>query len=75
MVTPDVSEVSDSNVRRGGRHFTVVELRLNGDGEGEGKMSIAAKISGNNVLNLIELEDYASQPVRLLAVLSDRRPT
>jgi hypothetical protein len=55
--------------------FTVVELRLNADGEGEGKMSIAAKISGNKALNLIELEDYASQPVRLLGVRSDRRPT
>jgi hypothetical protein len=41
----------------------------------EGKMSIAAKISGNKELNLIELEDYASQPVRLLGVRSDRRPT
>ena len=55
--------------------FTVIELRLNADGEGEGKMSIAAKISGNKALNLIDLEDYASQPVRLLAVRSERRPT
>jgi hypothetical protein len=55
--------------------FTVIELRLNPDGEGEGKMSIAAKISGNKSLNLIDLEDYASQPVRLLAVRSERRPT
>jgi hypothetical protein len=55
--------------------FTVIELRLNRDGEGEGKMSIAARISGNNALNLIELEDYANQPVRLLGVRSDRRPT
>lgn len=55
--------------------FTVIELRLNRDGEGEGKMSIAARISGNKALNLIELEDYANQPVRLLGVRSDRRPT
>jgi hypothetical protein len=38
-------------------------------------MSIADRISGNKSLNLIELEDYANQPVRLLGVRSDRRPT
>ena len=27
--------------------FTLIELRLNRDGEGEGKMSIATKITGN----------------------------
>jgi hypothetical protein len=50
--------------------FTLIELRLNRDGEGEGKMSIATKITGNREFNLIELEDYATQPVRLMAVRS-----
>ena len=31
-------------------------------------MSIATKITGNREFNLIELEDYATQPVRLMAV-------
>jgi hypothetical protein len=52
--------------------FTLIELRLNRDGEGEGKMSIATKITGNREFNLIELEDYATQPVRLMAVRSSR---
>jgi hypothetical protein len=55
--------------------FTVIELRMDVAGEGEGKLSIAAKITGNKQLNVIELEDYGSQPVRLLGVRSDRRPT
>jgi hypothetical protein len=52
--------------------FTLIELRLNRDGEGEGKMSIATKITGNRAFNLIELEDYATQPVRLVAVRSSK---
>jgi hypothetical protein len=55
--------------------FTLIELHLNRDGEGEGKMSIATKITGNKEFNLIELEDYATQPVRLMAIRSSRRPT
>jgi hypothetical protein len=55
--------------------FTLIELRLNRDGEGEGKMSIATKIIGDREKNLIELEDYASQPVRLMNVRSERSTT
>ena len=55
--------------------FTLIELRLNREGEGEGKMSIAAKITGNKEFNLIELEDYATQPVRLMAVRGSKLPT
>lgn len=55
--------------------FTLIELRLNREGEGEGKMSIATRITGNREFNLIELEDYARQPVRLMAVRSSKPPT
>jgi hypothetical protein len=55
--------------------FTLIELRLNRDGEGEGKMSIATRITGNRELGLIELEDYALQPVRLMNVRSAKEPT
>jgi hypothetical protein len=54
--------------------FTLIELRVNRDGEGEGKMSIATKVIGNKALNLIELEDYANQPVRLMGVRTERPP-
>jgi hypothetical protein len=55
--------------------FTLIELRLNRDGEGEGKMSIATRITGNRELGLIELEDYALQPVRLMNVRRAKGPT
>jgi hypothetical protein len=48
--------------------FTVVELRVNKDGEGEGKMSVATKIEFDKENKIMELENYASQPVRLQSV-------
>ena len=43
--------------------FTLIEMRLNGDGRGEGKLSIATKITLNG--DVLVLEDYANQPVML----------
>jgi hypothetical protein len=45
--------------------FTVIELRLNRDGEGEGKMSLATKIIADKENNIITLENYDTQPVML----------
>jgi len=45
--------------------FTVIELHIDGDGKGEGKMSIATKITGNKDGKTIVLENYTSQPVML----------
>ena len=45
--------------------FTVIELHIDGDGKGEGKMSIATKIIGNKGTKTIVLENYATQPVML----------
>ena len=45
--------------------FTVIELRINRDGKGEGKMSIATKITGDKDNKTIVLENYATQPVML----------
>jgi hypothetical protein len=45
--------------------FTVIELRLNKDGEGEGKMSLATKIISDKENNIITLENYDLQPVQL----------
>ena len=45
--------------------FTVIELRLNRDGEGEGKMSLATKIIADKENNIITLENYDIQPVML----------
>src|SRR5436189_1048825 len=45
--------------------FTVIELRLNRDGEGEGKMSIAMKIVADKENNIVTLENYDISPVML----------
>jgi len=48
--------------------FTVIELRINKDGEGEGKMSIATKIIPDKENNIVTLENYDIQPVLLTNV-------
>lgn len=45
--------------------FTLMEIRVNKAGEGEGKAAIATKISFDKKKNAIELENYSSEPVRL----------
>src|SRR5438874_10110441 len=48
--------------------FTIVEMRLNADGEGEGKLSLATKIIVENDNKTIVLEDYGTQPVHLTSI-------
>jgi hypothetical protein len=48
--------------------FTVIELHINSNGEGEGKMSVATKILADRNSKTIVLENYASQPVLLQSV-------
>ena len=43
--------------------FTLIELQLDGKGEGVGKLSIATKITLNG--NVLTLENFANQPVML----------
>jgi hypothetical protein len=45
--------------------FTVIELRLDRDGDGEGTMSIATKVIYDKEQNMITLENFQNQPVRL----------
>ena len=45
--------------------FTLIEIRVDRNGKGEGKMSVATKINFDKKKNVIELENYASEPVRL----------
>lgn len=53
--------------------FTVVELKLNGDGNGEGRASIYAKIEVDKANNTIVLEDFGIQPVTLMNVRSSTK--
>jgi hypothetical protein len=43
--------------------FTIIELHLDNDGRGSGKLSIATKLTLQD--NVLTLEDYANQPVML----------
>jgi hypothetical protein len=45
--------------------FTLFEIRVNKDGEGEGKVALATKITFDKKANQVELENYSSEPVRL----------
>ena len=45
--------------------ITLMEIRVDKDGNGEGKLAIATKISFDKKKNQLELENYSSEPVRL----------
>jgi hypothetical protein len=45
--------------------FTLIEMHIGPDGKGEGKMSLATRITVDKKKNEIGLEDYFSQPVLL----------
>jgi hypothetical protein len=45
--------------------FTVIELRIDKDGEGEGKMSLFTKITADPRNRTLILENYGTQPVLL----------
>jgi len=53
--------------------FTLIDVRVNAKGEGEGKLSVATKIAYNNKKNTVELENYASEPVRLQNVRAEKK--
>jgi hypothetical protein len=48
--------------------FTVIELHMNANGKGEGKLSIGTKIQADKDTGTIVLENYSTQPVLLSAV-------
>jgi hypothetical protein len=51
--------------------FTVIQMQLGPDGTGEGRMSIATRIIAHD--NIVELENYATQPVMLKQVRAEPR--
>ncbi len=52
--------------------FTMIELQIKPNGVGEGKMSLAAKITGDGPSKSIFLENYATQPVMLSDVRREK---
>lgn len=53
--------------------FTFIEMRIGRDGEGEGKASVATKISLNKKTNQVELENYGTQPVQLTKITATKK--
>jgi hypothetical protein len=53
--------------------FMVIDIRLNADGKGEGKLMPLAKINTDQD-HIVEIENYASEPVRLTSVESKVHP-
>ena len=45
--------------------FSLIEIRLDNEGKGVGKMAVATKIEFDKKKNQMVLENYASEPVRL----------
>ena len=52
--------------------FTVIEIHLDKDGKGEGRMSVATKVSLSKDGKTLELENYSTQPVILEKVAEQR---
>jgi hypothetical protein len=52
--------------------FTIIEMRLDRDGRGEGKMSIATRVTADKKNNTVELENWGTQPVMLKDVRRER---
>jgi hypothetical protein len=52
--------------------FTWVQFRMQRDGTGQGKLAVAARIVGEEADDLIEVEDFATQPVRLENIKSEK---
>jgi hypothetical protein len=50
--------------------FTLIEMRLDNHGEGEGKLSVATKVTQEE--DQLVLENYASQPVMLKQVKQEK---
>ena len=65
--------MSFREVRNNGRTmdypFTLIELHLDRNGEGEGRASIMTRITLNKKTGQIELENYGIQPVSLTKVM------
>jgi hypothetical protein len=52
--------------------FTVLELHVGKDGQGDGKLSIATRIMADKESGTIVLEDYAEQPITLTDVKQEK---
>ena len=59
---------ASNNPRSADYEFLLLEIRLDKEGKGQGKLAAAAKIDYNDVSRTIEIENYGTEPVRLTKV-------
>ena len=52
--------------------FTLLDIRFGSDGTGVGKLARPGKVVYNKETKIIEIDNYAAQPVRLTEVKSDK---
>lgn len=45
--------------------FSLIEIRVDKDGKGQGKMAVATKIDFDKDKKVVQIENYGSEPVRL----------
>ena len=45
--------------------FSLIEMRVDKDGKGQGKMAVATKIDFDKDKKVVQIENYGSEPVRL----------
>jgi hypothetical protein len=62
-----------NNTRSMQYQFTLIEMRIDKHGNGEGKLVPAAKVSWDRDSKRIEIENYSALPVDLLKVTSKKR--
>lgn len=62
-----------SRPRSADYEFTLAEIRIGKDGKGQGKLVQAAQVSWNKDTQMIEIENYQTQPVRLNAVRAESK--
>jgi hypothetical protein len=53
--------------------FTLIEIHLDKNGKGEGKLVPAAKVSWDKAAKRIEIENYNALPVDLTSVTTVKR--
>jgi hypothetical protein len=51
--------------------FTIVQIHVKADGTGEGKLALAARVTGYEDTKMIEVENYDMQPVQLVDVKAE----
>ena len=56
------------NTRTLDYEFTLVEVRFDAEGKGEGKLAVAAKIDIDKKTNQVEVENYSARPIDLINV-------